>query len=198
MAVNLFFRNPGNSKPDSVFFYIATKPEQTLPMVFQDDKVFTDDILEDADCELFVAAEAFSFGSYTANVTIAGAGGVGDQYIWEPEYMQDRHSSDLIDAFFSGYCIMTSMSAGYCNFVIVNNMGEQITMAGTLGTPTSSLQPAGTLAITGGTGSMAGVIGEAEVYGSPIGSNIFQLATRFDVDVTLGVIVCKPQPLPMH
>ena len=167
-------------------------------MVFQDDKVFTDDILEDEDCELFVAAEAFSFGGYTANVTIDGGSGVGTQYIWEPAYMQDRYTTDLIDAIFSGYCLLTSSVDGYCHFVIVNNVGDQITMAGTLTTPTSSTAPAGTIAITGGTGAMAGVIGEAEVFANPIGSNVFELATRFDVDVVLGVIVCKPQALPVY
>lgn len=167
-------------------------------MVFQDDEVFTDDILEDEDCELFVAAEAFSFGGYTANVTIDGGSGVGTQYIWEPAYMQDRYTTDLIDAIFSGYCILTSTVDGYCNFVIVNNVGDQITMSGTLSTPTSSTAAAGTIAITGGTGAMAGVIGEAEVFANPIGSNVFELATRFDVDVVLGVIVCKPQALPVY
>ena len=113
--------------------------------------------------------------------------------------MQDRYTTDLIDAIFSGYCIMTSTVDAYCHFVIVNNVGDQITMAGTLTTPTTSTQAAGVIAITGGTGAMAGVIGEAEIYANPIGSNVFQLASRFDVDVVLGVIVCRPQALPvMH
>mmetsp|Transcript_2063 Transcript_2063/g.4491 ORF Transcript_2063/g.4491 Transcript_2063/m.4491 type:complete len:343 (-) Transcript_2063:115-1143(-) len=177
---------------------VYPKKTETLDMVFQDDTVFTDDVLEDEDCELFVAAEAFSFGGYTANVTVEGATGIGTQYIWEPAYMQDRYSEDLIDAVFSGYCILTSSLSGYCHFVIVNNSGDQITMSGTLTTPTSSTSPAGTIAITGGTGSMAGVIGEAEVFANPIGTNVFELATRFDVDVVLGVIVCKPQALPVY
>ena len=148
----------------------------------------------------FVAAEAFAFGGYTANVTVTpdGTGGPGTQYIWQPDYMQDRYTTDLIDATFSGYCVMTSMTDAFCNFVIVNNVKDQITLAGTLTTPTASTESAGTLAITGGTGAMAGVIGEAEVYANPIGRNVFELATRFDVDVILGVIVCKPQALPVY
>lgn len=170
-----------------------------VDMVFQDDEVFGH-LLDDEDCELFVAAEAFSFGGYTANVTVTpdGTGGPGTQYIWQPDYMQDRHTTDLIDATFSGYCIMTSFTDAFCNFVIVNNVGDQITLGGTLTTPTSNQEPAGTLAITGGTGAMAGVIGEAEVYANPIGLNVFELANRFDVDVILGVIVCKPQALPVY
>jgi hypothetical protein len=162
-------------------------------MVFQDDIVFGP-LLEDGDCEQFVAAEAFAFGPPTANVTVDGV--IGTTYIWSPDYMMDRHSDDLIDAFFSGTCTMTSTTTAYCNFVIVNNMGDQITIAGSLGSPASSLDTAGVLALTGGTGAMAGIIGEAEIFTNPIGDNIFEVATQFDLDITLGVIVCRPQPLP--
>lgn len=172
--------------------------DHILDMVFQDDTVFTDDILEDEDCELFVAAEAFSFGSWDTNVVTPQEDFTGDEYIWNPNFMQDRSSDDLIDAQFSGYCKMTSNIDTYCHFVIVNNVGDQITMAGTLTTPTSALESGGVLAITGGTGAMAGVIGEATVFANPIGAHFIEVATRFDVDVTLGIIVCKPQKLPVY
>ena len=175
--------------------------DHILDMVFQDDAVFGH-LLDDEDCELFVAAEAFHFGGYTATVPVYIDGSeevqAGTQYMWQPDYMGDRYTDDLIDAQFSGYCVLTSLEAAYCNFVIVNNVGDQITLAGTLTTPLSSTASAGTLAITGGTGAMAGVIGEADVYANPIGRNVFELATRFDVDVILGVIVCKPQALPVY
>lgn len=182
----------------SIQYFTVQTDDHILDMVFQDDTVFTDDILEDEDCELFVAAEAFSFGKYDVNVTVTGSDGTGDEYIWNPDYMQDRSSSDLIDAKLSGYCIMTSALDAFCNFVIVNNVGDQITMAGTLTTPSSALESGGTLALTGGTGAMAGVIGEATFFANPIGKNFLDIATRFDVDVTLGIIVCRPQKLPVY
>lgn len=172
--------------------------DHILDMVFQDDKVFTDDILEDEDCELFVALEEFAFGAWDTHIVSSDPDFPGDEYIWEPKYMQDRSSTDLIDAKFSGYCKMTSNIDAYCQFVIVNNVDDQITLAGTLTTPTDALQSGGTLALTGGTGAMAGVIGEATVFANPIGVHFLEIASRFDVDVTLGIIVCRPQKLPVY
>lgn len=164
--------------------------------VFQEDDYLWQPYFEDDDCEIFIAAEAFSFGSASG---VIGDGSIGTQYVWEPQNMQDRDTSDLIDAFFSGYCTVTSTTptAGYfCHFVIVNNVGDQMTMAGALLTPDDSLLPLGTLAITGGTGGMAGVIGDMTIFANPIGTDALAIASQFDVDVLLGIIVCPSQPLP--
>ena len=94
----------------------------------------------------------------------------------------------------SGTCTRTNQDGdfgmGSCQFVFNDDDEYTITIDGLLAGPSGS-----SLAITGGTGSMAGAVGQMDFFSVNEGSSgsdgdIFINVTRYEVEAALGLIKC--------
>jgi hypothetical protein len=94
----------------------------------------------------------------------------------------------------SGTCTRTTVGSdggGTCNLVFIDDEEFTINVAGFLAGPFGS-----SLAISGGTGGMVGVIGEMDIFpiysnGTSIDGDVFLDPLRYEVIADLGLIVCE-------
>mmetsp|Transcript_17264 Transcript_17264/g.40678 ORF Transcript_17264/g.40678 Transcript_17264/m.40678 type:complete len:305 (-) Transcript_17264:92-1006(-) len=150
---------------------------------------------DDDDCEMFVSAEHIRLQEFTT-VMIAGGGNstqsLGTTYIWGTQFPEDSEGNPDTSATIQGSCLRTGVdaaSAGQCSYTIITDVG-QITMSGSI------MTNGGNLAITGGSGEFAGVIGDAQFSVVAIGDgDPFDDAAYYDIELTLGLIVCPAQYL---
>lgn len=171
-------------------------PKKHLGLVFQDDDQFY--LGDSLACEQFVAEEGFYIeGPSAASLEDDGSVALGSLYVWEPQLMFDQSNDFALVGNFTGYCVVTQLApiGANCQFVIINFEGDQLTFTGHLQTPQVNTDLLGALSITGGTGSMAGAVGDFELTSLFVGDNLFD-SNRFDVSALIGLIVCNTQPMP--
>ena len=165
-------------------------------LTFHDDTLFTDDLFDDDDCEFFVSHEEYKYSSFDFAIPIDGlTSNPGTRYIWSDQNILMLDGSIIKDTIITGTCTRTGHGAGTCNMVIKDDTGEQLTFSGRLDSSLSG----GKFAITGGTGSLTGIVGEMHVKAYTEGAgDVFDDATHYEVAVTLGIIVSPSQPVPHH
>jgi len=154
---------------------------------------------DDDDCEMFITAEHFRFQEFNTNITNSGnTQNPGTLYVWEPQLIED--SDGNVDTstmtLIQGQCVRTAGvnstygAAGQCTFTILDSSGDQLGFSGVL----TSI--GGTLPVTGGSGTFAGIIGDAHFTVVSIGDqDPFDDAVFYEVELTLGLIVCPAQYL---
>jgi hypothetical protein len=167
---------------------------------FLDDQFFDDHFFEDDDCELVTLNETFTVpqaSRFLAPDTTPTEMGdptlIGTVFIWENQQIFEPDGEvPIVGTRVSGTCTRTTTDdegMGSCQLVFVDDDEYTINVEGLLTGPFGS-----SLAITGGTGGMVGVIGEMDFF--PIYNlgefegDIFINVTRYEVEADLGLIVC--------
>ncbi len=158
---------------------------------------------ESGGCELTVMNETFSIPralSYVAPDTTSPEN-MGDPvlagtvFLWRNQQVFEADGVIPISGTtVSGTCTRTNQDGeegmGSCQFVFVDDDDYTITVDGLLSGPSGS-----SLGITGGTGSMAGAIGEMEFFSvheedDDAAGDIFINVTRYEIEASLGLIKC--------
>lgn len=174
------------------------------------DDFYDDEFWSDDNCKLVTFNETFFF--FTASSSVAAGADTqapGSMFIFnQPIYQLDGTEVPYVTL--SGICTRTVTSddaglggAGTCQLTFVDTTGNYtIATQGYLGLDanSASAMTAGSLVITGGSGSMVSVLGEMNVIpmdgdGMFLNGDVLADAYAYYVEAALGVIIC---PSPYH
>ena len=171
-----------------------------IPLV--DDAVYDDAFLQSGNCETVTFNETFFFLSPVSTIPVgSGPTAVGSQYIFN----QNIYAPDgtmITDTVVSGVCTRTSQTGvlgtsggGNCQFNFVDVSGNYTVAAqGYLDTLASKMT-AGKMVVTGGSGSMVSVVGDANVIpvdntGVFTTADLFTATFAYYIQANFGVIIC--------
>ena len=161
-----------------------------------------EEICDDDDCEMIVTEEHFAFDVASAT---AGDGSLGTLYVWESQFIQDSEGNSSEDTMIQGTCIRTAAagnstvtdsvlgSSAQCSFTVVAEGVDQVTFGGVISSLQAFSMHGQPMAITGGSGHYAGIIGDATIHAVGMGGDPLDDATRYEILLTVGLIVCPAQ-----
>lgn len=174
-----------------------------------DDNWWHDDLFDDGfsdGCKMFLFAEEFIISE--PDDVVGDASGVGSTYIFSPESIFDANGDPIEETIVTGTCTRTAEDGGQCTFTFVDETdGFTITATGIVASDSDSSSSSsdsnditssggGKLAITGGTGSLTGIVGSMNltpIFADDATTNdIFLDINGFSVQANFGIIACRP------